>query len=155
MLERDAHFQSCPGSVCWNGLHFWREPWWPGTDQISSHQIYQISNQVHQISSDLNVDDIPPPHITLVKWGGGFPWNNVSPVAGLLFLHFKVCSRLDLDTADSCGNDDVSMSYCHLGEPTSARSAFFLNIVQKAFAPPPLVLNIMLQIFLMDFLKSA
>ena len=43
-----------------------------------------------------------------------------------------------------------------LGEPNSARSAVFLNIVQKAFAPPPpFVLNIMLQIFLMDFLKSA
>ena len=26
----------------------------------------------------------------------------------------------------------------HLGEPTSARSAVFLNIVQKAFDPPPL-----------------
>ena len=44
-----------------------------------------------------------------------------------------------------------------LGEPTATRSAVFLNIVQKAFDPhpPPFVLNIMLQIFLMDFLKSA
>ena len=38
------------------------------------------------------------------------------------------------------------------GVPTFTRSAVFLNIVQKAFDPPPLVLNIMLQIFLMDFL---
>ena len=30
----------------------------------------------------------------------------------------------------------------------------FFNIVQKAFDPPPFVLNIMLQIFLKDFLKS-
>ena len=27
---------------------------------------------------------------------------------------------------------------CALGEPSSARSAVFLNIVQKAFDPPPL-----------------
>ena len=45
-----------------------------------------------------------------------------------------------------------------LGVATFARSAVFFNIVQKAFdppRPPPFVLNIILQIFLMDFLKSA
>ena len=43
----------------------------------------------------------------------------------------------------------------HLGEPNSARSAVFLNIVQKAFdPPPPFVLNIMLQIFFDGFLKK-
>ena len=43
----------------------------------------------------------------------------------------------------------------HLGEPTSARSAVFMNIVQKAFdPPPPFVLNIMLQIFFDGFLKK-
>ena len=45
-----------------------------------------------------------------------------------------------------------------LGVPSSPKSVVFLNIVQKAFDPPPpapFVLNIMMQIFLMDFLKSA
>ena len=43
----------------------------------------------------------------------------------------------------------------HLGVATSTRSAVFLNIVQKAFdPPPPFVLNIMLQIFFDGFLKK-
>ena len=42
-----------------------------------------------------------------------------------------------------------------LGEPTSARSAVFLNIVQKAFDPPPSFWTLCCKFFLMDFLKSA
>ena len=49
---------------------------------------------------------------------------------------------------------DLLLRHDHEGEPTSARSAVFLNIVQKAFDPPPFVLNIMLQIFFDGFLKK-
>ena len=39
-----------------------------------------------------------------------------------------------------------------LGVPPGTKPAVFFNIVQQAFDPP--FLNIMLQIFLTDFLKS-
>ena len=41
-----------------------------------------------------------------------------------------------------------------LGEPNSARSAVFLNIVQKAFDPPPLRFEHHVAIFFDGFLKK-
>ena len=53
-------------------------------------------------------------------------------------------------------DEGASVACSSLGVPSSPKSAVFLNIVQKAVdSPPPFVLNIAEQIFLMDFLKSA
>ena len=40
--------------------------------------------------------------------------------------------------------DRASFAFCHslLGMPSPKKSAVFLNIVQKAFDPPPFYLNI-------------
>ena len=43
----------------------------------------------------------------------------------------------------------------YLGKPTNTNSAVFFNIVQMAFEPPPLVLNMYVAIFFEELLKKC